>query len=129
MDKQKEDIKKRLSDFGYTLLEADDFALTFVINTVEKSIKNFCNRVDVPDELYEVVINRVCGEFLSEKKQSGKLTDIDFEVAEKSIRMGDTTIDFAINSNLTPEANFDRLLKALMTTGEGDLISFRQLRW
>lgn len=124
-----EDIKNRLEFFGYTLQEEDEFALGFVINTVKKSIKNFCNREDIPDELYEVLVNRVCGEFLNEKKGTGKLKDFDFAVAEKSIRIGDTTIDFAVNSNLSPEANFDRLLKILMTTGESDLVSFRKLRW
>lgn len=124
-----EDIKNRLESFGYTLQESDDFALTFVINTVEKSIKSFCNREYIPDELYEVEINRICGEFLFEKKQSNQLIEFDFELIEKQIQDGDTTITYALESCQTPEQRFDKLVKSLRESGKNELVSKRCLRW
>lgn len=129
MDKLKEDIKNRLESFGYTLQEADGFALGFVINTVEKSIKSCCNREDIPDELYEIEIDRICGEFLFEKKQSGQLTEFDFELIEKQIQDGDTTVTYAVEAGQTPEQRFDKLVRSLMDTGKGEFASFRRLKW
>jgi hypothetical protein len=128
-DLLKEDIKNRLEFFGYTLLDSDSLALGFTIDKVENKIKNECSITEIPDGLYQVEIDRICGEFLFAKKQSGQLTEYDFEVEEKSIRIGDTTVDFATNLNMSPEANFERLLKMLMSAGESEFVSYRKLRW
>lgn len=124
-----DDIKNRLKMIGYELKKEDAIVINFVIDKVVNSIKTRCNIEEVPNTLDQIIVDRVCGEFLFAKKGAGKLEDFDFAVTEKSIRIGDTTIDFAVNSNLSPEANFDRLLKTLMTAGESDLVSFRKLRW
>ncbi|WP_304340458.1 hypothetical protein [Metaclostridioides mangenotii] len=124
-----EDIKNRLAFFGYTLLDSDSLALKFVIDKVENKIKNECSITEIPDGLYQVEIDRICGEFLFAKKQSGQLTEYDFEVVEKQIQDGDTTVTYAIESGQTPEQRFDKLIKNLMECGKGEFASFRRLKW
>lgn len=124
----KEDIKNRLEYFRYTLKESDNFALKFVIDTVEKSIKSCCNREDIPDELYEIEIDRICGEFLFEKKQSGQLNEYDFEASIKEIKDLDTTVVYAVGSD-SSEKQFDLLIDGLRNCGEREILSFRRLRW
>jgi hypothetical protein len=128
-DLLKEDIKNRLAFFGYTLLDSDALALNFVIDKVENKIKNECSITEIPDGLYQVEIDRICGEFLFAKKQSGQLTEYDFELIEKQIQDGDTTVTYAIEAGQTPEQRFDKLVKALMDSGKGEFASFRRLKW
>lgn len=128
-DLLKEDIKNRLASFGYTLLETDNFALDFVIYKVENKIKNECNITEIPDGLYQVEIDRICGEFIFAKKQSGQLTEYDFDLIEKQIQDGDTTVTYAVEAGQTPEQRFDKLVRSLMDTGKGEFASFRRLRW
>lgn len=124
-----EDIKNRLEFFGYTLLDSDSLALDFVIDKVENKIKNECNITEIPDGLYQVEIDRICGEFLFAKKQSGQLTEYDFDLIEKQIQDGDTTVTYAVEAGQTPEQRFDKLVKSLQDTGKGEFASFRRLRW
>ncbi|WP_315169501.1 hypothetical protein [Metaclostridioides mangenotii] len=124
-----EDIKNRLVFFGYTLLDCDSLALDFVIDKVENKIKNECSITEIPNGLYQVEIDRVCGEFLFAKKQSGQLTEYDFDLIEKQIQDGDTTVTYAIEACQTPEQRFDKLVKNLMESGKGEFASFRRLKW
>lgn len=124
-----EDIKNRLESFGYTLLDSDSLALDFVIDKVENKIKNECNITEIPDGLYQVEIDRICGEFLFAKKQSGQLTEYDFDLIEKQIQDGDTSVTYAVEAGQTPEQRFDKLVRSLMDTGKGEFASFRRLKW
>lgn len=124
-----EDIKNRLASFGYTLLDTDSFALEFVIDKVENKIKNECSITEIPDGLYQVEIDRICGEFLFAKKQSGQLTEYNFDLIEKQIQDGDTSVTYAVEAGQTPEQRFDKLVRSLMDTGKGEFASFRRLRW
>jgi hypothetical protein len=124
-----EDIKNRLAFFGYTILDSDALALNFVIDKVENKIKNECSITEIPDGLYQVEIDRICGEFLFAKKQSGQLTEYDFDLIEKQIQDGDTTVTYAIEAGQTPEQRFDKLIKNLMECGKGEFASFRRLKW
>ncbi|GAA0229567.1 hypothetical protein [Metaclostridioides mangenotii] len=123
-----EDIKNRLEFFGYTLLDSDSLALDFVIDKVENSIKNICSITEIPDGLYQVEIDRICGEFLFAKKQSGQLTEYDFEASIKEIKDLDTTVVYAVGSD-SSEKQFDLLIDGLRNCGEGEILSFRRLRW
>jgi len=128
-DLLKEDIKNRLAFFGYTLLDSDSLALGFTIDKVENKIKNECSITEIPDGLYQVEIDRICGEFLFAKKQSGQLTEYDFDLIEKQIQDGDTSVTYAVEAGQTPEQRFDKLVRSLMDTGKGEFASFRRLRW
>ncbi|MCR1953797.1 hypothetical protein NSA24_02975 [Clostridioides mangenotii] len=124
-----EDIKNRLKFLGYKLIDTDSLTIKFAIDKVENKIKNECNITEIPDGLYQVEIDRICGEFLFAKKQSGQLTEFDFDMIEKQIQDGDTTVTYAIEAGQTPEQRFDKLVKSLTDTGKGEFASFRRLRW
>ncbi|GAA0230061.1 hypothetical protein [Metaclostridioides mangenotii] len=124
-----EDIKNRLKFLGYKLIDTDSLTIKFVIDKVENKIKNECNITEIPDGLYQVEIDRICGEFLFAKKQSGQLTEYDFDLIEKQIQDGDTTVTYAIEAGQTPEQRFDKLVKNLMESGKGEFASFRRLKW
>ena len=88
----------RLSCFGYKInIEHDNWCLIFLINKETNHIKNVCNIKSIPKELEEILIDRIAGNFLLNKKQSNQLNleNFDLSTAVKSLQMGDTNITFA----------------------------------
>ena len=125
-----EAVLKRLESFGYSFEGANDnFALAFAMQKVENHIKNSCNTTSIPDGLFNVAVDRVCGEFLFTKKQTGQLemADLDFTCAVTSISEGDTSVSFGTGAS--DEDKINQMLKYLMTQGEGDFVCFRKLKW
>lgn len=124
-----EAVLQRLISFGYKFQENDDWILCFAMQTVENHIKSSCNVTSIPDGLSNVAVDRVCGEFLFAKKQTGQLTmeGLDLDGAIASISEGDTSVSFVAGA--TDDDRFNQLVKVLMTKGEGDFICYRQLRW
>lgn len=123
-------ILKRLESFGYDLGEGNDaYVLAFTIQKVEIHIMNSCNVSSIPEGLYNVLIDRVCGEFLFTKKQTGQLNieGLDLTGVVASISEGDTSVSFVPDVN--DEERFNQLLKVLMTMGEGDMVCYRKLNW
>lgn len=123
-----EAVLKRLVSFGYTLKEDDSWLICFAMQKVENHIKNSCNTTDVPDGLFNVAVDMVCGEFLFTKKQTGQLeiADLDFDGAFTSIKEGDTQVNFGGSSD---EEKFDQMLNYLLHHGEGDFVCYRKIRW
>lgn len=123
-----EAVLKRLVSFGYTLKEDDSWLICFAMQKVENHIKNSCNTTDVPDGLFNVAVDMVCGEFLFTKKQTGQLeiADLDFDGAFTSIKEGDTQVNFGGSSD---EEKFDQMVNCLLHHGEGDFVCYRKIRW
>lgn len=123
-----EAVLKRLVSFGYTLKEDDSWLICFAMQKVENHIKNSCNTTDVPDGLFNVAVDMVCGEFLFTKKQTGRLeiADLDFDGAFTSIKEGDTQVNFGGSSD---EEKFDQMVNYLLHHGEGDFVCYRKIRW
>ena len=125
-----EKVLQRLYSFGYTLKEDDSWMIAFCTQIVEKQIKNSCNILEIPDGLTEVTVDRICGEFLFSKKQSGKLdNEFDIEMAVKQVQTGDTNITFYVEGTETTEVRLNKLITYLKTKGEGDLICYRKMSW
>lgn len=124
-----ESVLKRLVSFGYNLEEDDGWVICFAIQKVENHIKNSCNTTSVPDGLFNVAVDMVCGEFLLSKKQTGKLQleSIDLDGAITQIHEGDTTVHFA--SGMSDEEKFNNFLNYLLHDGEGDFVCYRKLKW
>lgn len=124
-----DDIEKRLESFGYILKDGDKWLIDFVREKIENIIKLDCNISEIPNELYNIEVDMIVGEFLFTKKNMGQLDieSINFEAVEKSISEGDTKVDFAISQ--TPEQRFDSLIAYLMTYGKNKILTFRCLRW
>ena len=123
-----EAVLKRLVSFGYTLKDDDSWLICFAMQKVENHIKNSCNTTDVPDGLFNVAVDMVCGEFLFTKKQTGQLeiADLDFDGAFTSIKEGDTQVNFGGSSD---EEKFDQMVNYLLHHGEGDFVCYRKIRW
>lgn len=122
-----ETIKSRLKSLGYEADNNDIFALQFVLTQVENHIKNFCNINEVPAELESVVVDKVCGTFLSQKKASGQLTSAQIEGVAKRITDGDTTVEFAGNTDA--ETVFGSYINNLVNGHDGCLLRYRRLVW
>lgn len=128
-----EKILQRFISFGYKPNEKDSWMITFCMQKVENHIKNSCNISEIPDELKEIEIERICGEFLFSKKQTGQLNaenGFDVEMAIKQVQAGDTNVTFAVGEGSeTLETKLNALISYLMNYGEGDFICYRQIKW
>ena len=123
---------QRLLNFGLKLVESDNWIIMFCMNKAINHIKNSANISIIPNELYEIIVDRICGEFLFNKHKSNQLTldNFDFDMAVKQLQEGDTTIQFAINEGSeTDEQKLTSLINYLISYGEGDLICYRKLKW
>lgn len=125
-----EDVTKRLESFGYEVTEADDWMIEFLIQKIENSIKADCNINTIPEELHEIAVDMVVGEFLLNKKSRGQLEGFDLEAAVKQIHEGDTSVTFAIgDGSKTPEERLDELILYLMNYGKGKFAAYRCIKW
>lgn len=126
-------VLNRLQSFGYIPAESDAWIIAFCIDKVDNQIMNSCNIYKIPDKLVEVEIDRICGEFLFSKKQSGQLTaknGFDIEMAVKQVQAGDTNVQFALGEGQeTLETKLNSLISHLINSGENELVCFRQLKW
>lgn len=120
----KQNVILRLSGFGYTVTDADQGLLTYVIAKIEQDIKNFCNIAEVPDELGYAWTEAVCADFLRSKLSTGTLENVSGIV--KSISEGDTTVSFSETS--TPESQLLTCLNS-MSLKMSDLVRFRKMVW
>lgn len=126
-----EKVLQRLLSLSYTPKEEDSWVIAFCIQKVENHIKNSCNVFSIPNGLIEIAIDRICGEFLFSKKQSGQLSnEFDLDVAVKQVQAGDTNVTFAVNEGSeTTETRLNKLIQYLMSIGESDFVCYRQIKW
>lgn len=124
-----EAVLNRLSSFGYTVTSADEWLIAFCIQKVQTHINNTCNTLILPDGLFFVAVDRVCGEFLYSLKSTGKLSlkDLDLDGAITQIKEGDTTVQFATGTS--EDEKFTAFVKFLQTEGAGDEVCYRKLKW
>ena len=130
MEITREDVISRLGMLGYTATEADyahiDYEITFVTNYA----LNFCNVTELPEIVKPKLVDRICSQFLMIKKNSGLLEGFNYDAAIKSIKAGDTQVQYAIDSGGdTPENRFDAMVRELKNTTDKWLVPFRRLHW
>ena len=85
------------------------------------------NQSTIPKECQKIAVDRVCGEFLLAKKNSGQL-DLSVEEALASLAEGDFSINMGNNAQ-SADSKIDALIDYLIKSGERDLICQRKLRW
>lgn len=134
----KEEIYKRLEGLGYTSTdtESDDFTITYLIAKCEQYIRNMCNLKDnesVPDGLHYVWVDLVCGHFLREKRDSGKLTEYNgFEISSEisQVRLGDVFVTNG-NWNSSPTHRLNVIIETLLDPKElrSELTCYRKVKW
>lgn len=125
------DVTKRLADFGYTVVAADAHAIDFLISKWSDYVLDFCNLMELPVGIEPKLIDKICGEFLYYKKNSGQLgEEFDFEAPAKIIKEGDTSITMSYGEGgKTPEQRFDNMLTSLMQSFDKNLVRYREFKW
>lgn len=126
----REQVIKRLGQLGYEVIIDDNDTIDFELTTILNYVKNYCNITDIPEILDNRIIDRVCGAFLFNQKNAGKLEGFNYETAIKQLKEGDTTVQYAVGQGEdTPENRFDNLVKQLERGFDKWLTPHRRLRW
>ena len=126
----REQVIGRLGQLGYTATIADNEAIDFELTKILNYTKNYCNITEIPEILDPRIIDRVVGEFLFYKKNSGSLEGFNYDLVIKSIKEGDTTLTYAVGQGEdTPENRFDSFIKKLERGYDKWITPYRRLRW
>ena len=126
----REKVIARLKQLGYTPTESDWEQLDYELEMVLNYVKNYCNRIDIPEILDYRIIDKVCSSFLYYKKNSGSLEEFNYDAVIKSVKEGDTTITYAVGQGEdTPENRFDSFVKQLERGFDKWITPHRALRW
>lgn len=124
-----ESVIQRLVSFGYLVTEDDVWMIAYTTKGTVNHVLNEINHKTVPDGLFEVVVDMICGEVLNAKFLSGQLdlTALDLSGAVESVREGDTQVTFSAGSS---DADKAQELFRWMMNGKGcDLLCYRKMRW
>lgn len=126
---QIESVLQRLVSFGYTPTKDDVFTIAFSIQKVQHHIQNETNQKIIPDGLFEVAVDMVCGEVLNVLYLSGKLEldNLDFGGIVNSVTEGDTSVSFDASGQ-----DDDKIKQFILwlTEGKGcDFLCYRKMRW
>ena len=122
-------VLDRLSFFGYEASSNDEWLIAFCIQKVINHIMNSCNTNYLPNGLFFIAVDRVCGEFLYSMNSTGKLEldNIELSGSIKEIVEGDITLKF---SNASSDAEkFSILVDYLKNEGISEEVCYRKLKW
>lgn len=128
VDRQK--VITRLKQLGYVATNDDNDQIDFELEKTLNYVKNYCNITNIPEILDLRIIDRVCGDFLYYKKNSGSLDGFNYDAVIKQIKEGDTTLSYAVGQGEdTPENRFDAFVKSLERGFDKWITPHRRLRW
>lgn len=122
-----EDVLQRLEGFGYTANMADVIILKFVSEKTINRILTATNQSEIPEELNQICVDMICGEFLSEKNSLGQLGDFNVDDDISSVTMGDVTVQY--EQGASQATKLMTLVEALKNPLGGDLICYRKFKW
>lgn len=127
---ERNDVISRLKMLGYTPNEDDYPAIDYELDEVTNYTLNYCNITEIPTIIEPRLIDKVCSYFLYYKKNSGSLEGFNYDAVIKSIKEGDTQIQYAVGQGEdTPENRFDAFVKKLELTYDKWITPHRRLRW
>lgn len=124
-----ESVIQRLVSFGYEPTEEDAWMIAYTTKGTVNHVLNEINHATVPEGLFEVVVDMICGEVLNAKFLSGQLdmTNLDLNGMIQSVSEGDTTVSF--NAEGSDEVKLKGLLSWLIKGKGCDLLCYRKMRW
>lgn len=123
-------VVRRLTQLGYNAEDKDYDSIDFELNKILNYVRNYCNITTIPDVLDPRITDRVCSEFLFYKKNSGSLNGFNYDAVIKSIREGDTQVQYAVGQGEdTPENRFDSFVRQLERGFDKWCTPHRRLRW
>ena len=125
-----EDVYARLDSLGYSVVPEDARTIEYLIDRIVNKIALNTNYATFPEQLLQMAIDMICGEFLYGKYAIGQLNGYDFKGAVKRISEGDTTVEYAYGSgSKTPEERFVAYIDKLRKPDQDMLAAVRSLRW
>ena len=124
-----ENVMERLVSFGYIPAEEDAWIIAYNTKGSVNHVLNEINHKTVPDGLFEVVVDMICGEVLNAKFLSGQLDleGLDLDGMIQSVKQGDTQVNFSAEGS--DEAKLKGLLSWLIQGKGSDLLCYRKMRW
>ena len=124
-----EAVGEQLVSFGYTPNENDAWMIAFSVQKAVNHVLNEINQSAVPNGLFEVTVDMICGEVLNAKFLSGQLdlTALDLDGMIQSVKQGDTQVNFSAEGS--DEAKLKGLLSWLIQGKGSDLTCYRKMRW
>ena len=128
-----EGIVTRLQAFKYNVQENETSILDYLTLKTISSINNLTNQFytadTIPQNLYSIVVDKIVGEFLLFKKNTGDIPSLDLSPVEKQIQAGDTSITYAVENIASPEKMYDLLIDYLISSRDKELMKYRRLVW
>jgi len=124
-----EAVVERLVSFGYNPTDNDAWAIAYTTKGTVNHVLNEINHTKVPEGLFEVVVDMVCGEVLNAKFLTGQLDleSLDLDGMIQSVKEGDTTVNFSAEGS--GEVKLKTLLSWLIQGKGCDLLCYRRMRW
>ena len=125
----KDMVIDRLTHFNYIADEEDNPHIEFELEKTINYVMNYCNITEIPKILDYRITDKVCADFLFYKKNSGMLTNFDYDLVIKELKEGDTTVKYNVDGGDTPEDRFDKFVKQLERGFDKWITPHRRLRW
>ena len=123
-------VIERLKQFDHIPTDGDLPQIEFELETILNYVKNYCNITIIPDILDNRIIDRVCSAYLFNKKNTGTLSNFNYDLVITKITEGDTSIQYASGQGEdTPENRFDSFVKQLERGFDKWITPHRRLRW
>ena len=124
-----ETVVERLVSFGYAPTEEDAWMIGFSMQKSVNHVLNEINHQTVPEGLFEVVVDMICGEVLYTLFLSGQLdmSTLDLDGMIQSVKEGDTQVNFSTEGS--DEAKAQELFRWLIHGKGCDLLCYRKMRW
>ena len=122
-------VVERLVSFGFSPADEDAWMIAYTTKGTVNHVLNEINHKTVPEGLFEVVVDMICGEVLNAKFLVGQLDleSLDLNGMVRSVKEGDTTVEFSVEDS--DEAKLKSLLSWLMNGKGCDLLCYRRMRW
>ena len=124
-----ESVVERLVSFGFVPTDEDAWLIAYSTKGTVNHVLNQVNHQTVPNGLFEVVVDMICGEVLNAKFLSGQLVldNLDLDGIVQSVTEGDTTVSFSAEGS--DESKLKGLLSWLIQGKGCDFLCYRKMRW
>lgn len=128
-----EQVASRLLQLGFSTTESDRATIQFELDLILDYVVNYCafrDRNEIPTILDKRIIDRVCAEYLFKQQKAGNLEGFDYDAFVKTIKEGDTQIQYGNSSDgETPESRFIDLCNKMERGFDKWIARYRRLIW
>ena len=112
--------------------ELDILMIDFILEKTQTVVKSRTNLLEIPEKLTHVIVEMSAGEFLRNKRTSGKLDGFEINLDApvlQSDKQGDTALSWATDKVMSAEERLNQLINHLINSGNGEIAGCRRLSW